>query len=315
MPRRKRLICLVPVLLVLLCFLLPKRRNAIIKATVDRILDQAILELALVQDLDYGLQRFFIPCSRYVPCPVYNTSLATDNLCHSLAGKIFLFVGPETTYHLHSLWLDALSAHDNREITCTSPSSCFHHVCRGTIPRNTGRGVKFPHQDELLATNSSLIRYVRSHSLYASDDPKDTAYTEPTVDAFTGVRVWNTYWLRHARQADVIVLNHGPLPAPVSTYDDGNWVFPDQPVYNADSPVVNAALHATLTRFIPSTVRALEALDGLKKRPLVVWHGSWLMDLGCSDRKQRVMQDPLNVPLATDPWTLYYNVQGKSMSR
>ncbi|KAG6857729.1 hypothetical protein H0H87_004145 [Tephrocybe sp. NHM501043] len=164
-------------------------------------------------------------------------------------------------------------------------------------------------EDELLATNSSLIRYVRSHTLHASDDPKDSAYTEPTVDGFTGVRVHNAYWLRHARQADIMVLNHGPLPAPVSTYDDGIWSFAGHQVHVKHTPVVNAALEATVSVFLPAVVRALDVLRSLKKRPVVVWHGSWLMDTGCSDRKERVMEDPLNALLVSDPWTLYYNAQ------
>ncbi|KAG6866208.1 hypothetical protein C0991_007233 [Blastosporella zonata] len=292
-------IALVTVALVLLYFLIPVHP---IKVTVDILLDQAISDL--IRDA---------PAKDF--SNVYNTSTAVSNLCSSLVGRTLLFIGPETTYYLHSLWLDALQAHDNREISCIGPGSCFHHVCHSASHRHhNGRSTHFPQKEELLATNSSLLRYVRSHSLHASDDPKDSAYTQPTVDGFTGVRLHNTYWLRHAQQADVVVLNHGPLPAPVSTYDDEKWTFPDQPVYVKGAPVVNAGLHATLTVFLPAVVGALDTLGGLKKRPVVVWHSSWLMDGGCSDRKQRgVMEDPLNEhkSLASDPWTLYYNVQGK----
>ncbi|KAG6813736.1 hypothetical protein H0H92_007688 [Tricholoma furcatifolium] len=293
-----RLICLVPLALVLLLYCLVPCR---IKSTVDHLIDHSISHIK--PDSAYHSQ-YSIPSA-------YNVS----NLCSALAGKYVLFIGPETTAYLHTLWLDALEAHENRSISCDGRSCSFHHVCRPGA--SSSKGSKFPHRDQLLATNSSLIRYVRSNTLHASKDPRDRAYTEPIVDSFTGVRVHNAYWLRHARQADLVVLNHGPLPAPVSTYvvgkkPGGNWTFPSQPVYVAGSAVVNAALHATLTAFIPAAVGALDALEGLKlkQRQVIVWHSSWLMDRWCSDRKIWSLKDELNGRRKSDAWTLYYNAQG-----
>ncbi|KAG6889110.1 hypothetical protein C0995_003679 [Termitomyces sp. Mi166 len=312
--RRRRLACLVPTLLVVgLYFCIPDRRAAVLKASVDRILDQAISEYLHI-DVPYNvydLQDSLI-CTSTNRCTTDDTSTIVTKLCTALVGKQVLFVGPETTYYLHTLWLDALQAHTNRSLMCNGPQFCtFHHVCGTARPTYNGRAVKFPNRGELVVTNSSIIRYVRSYTLHAIDDAKDGAYTMTTVDKFTGVRVHNGYWLGQARKADVIVLNHGPLPAPVSTYESENWVFVDQPVYIDGSPVVNAAVHATLTRFLPATVGALHVLQGLnsKKRPVVVWHGSWPMDAGCGDRKKRVMDDWLNSRAVGDPWTLYYNAQ------
>ncbi|KAG5341536.1 hypothetical protein C0989_009897 [Termitomyces sp. Mn162] len=314
--RRSRLVpflALVVLVVVGLYLCMPSRRQAALKASVDLILDQAILEhLRANVDEVYDLQDSLI-CTTSNRCTTDNTSTTVAHLCTALIGKRVLFIGPETTYYLHTLWLDALQPYTNRSLACNGPQFCtFHHVCGNATPTYKGRIVKFPHQDELLATNSCIIRYVRSYTLHAADDPKDRAYTQPIVDDFTGVRVHNAYWLRQARYADMIVLNHGPLPAPVSTYETGNWTFPDQPTYVDGAPVVNAAVHATLTRFLPSTVRALHVLAGLgsKKRPVVVWHGSWLMDAGCPDRKKRVLNDWLNGRSVGDPWTLYYNTQG-----
>ncbi|KAG6876655.1 hypothetical protein C0993_001450, partial [Termitomyces sp. T159_Od127] len=192
---------------------------------------------------------------------------------------------------------------------CNGPQFCtFHHVCGNATPTYKGRFVQFPHRDELLATNSCIIRYVRSYTLHAAEDAKDGAYTTPVVDEMTGVRVHNGYWLRQARNADVIVVNHGPLPAPVSTYKSGDWGTEAR--YVDGAPVVDAAVHATLTRFLPSAVGALHVLGGLKRRPVVVWHGSWLMDAGCPDRKKRGVVDWLNGRVVGDEWTLYYNAQG-----
>lgn len=289
-------------------------RAAVFKASVDLILDQAIAQYLRVDKPNevYDLQDSLI-CTTTNRCTTDNTSTIVANLCTALVGRQVLFIGAETTYYLHTLWLDALGAHSNRSLMCNGPQFCtFHHVCGHAVPIYKGRVIKLPHKDELIATNSCIIRYVRSYTLHATEDATDRAYTQPIVDEFTGVRVHNAYWLRRARNADVIVMNHGPLPAPVSTYESGNWTFVNEPLYVDGSPIVNAAVHATLTRFLPSTVRALHVIESLhsKKRPVVVWHGSWLMDSGCPDRKKRGIVDWLNGRLVGDHWTLYYNAQG-----
>ncbi|KAG6879167.1 hypothetical protein C0992_004700 [Termitomyces sp. T32_za158] len=315
--RRRRLAVVVVVVaaVVVLYLCVPDRRAAGLKAAVDRVLDQAIAEHLRVDvpDAVYDLQDSLI-CTTANRCATNTTSAIAASLCTALVGRQVLFIGAESTYYLHTLWLDALRTHTNtnRSLVCSGPQFCtFHHVCGNATPTYKGRAVQFPNRDELLATNSCIIRYVRSSTLHAAYDAKDRAYTQPIVDDSTGVRVHNAYWLRHARNADVIVMNHAPLPAPVSTYERGNWTFTNTPVY-VDAPVVNAAVHATLTRFLPSTVRALHVLAGLnsKKRPAVVWHGSWLMDAGCPDRnKKRGIVDWLNGRVVRDPWTLYYNAQ------
>ncbi|KAF8893877.1 hypothetical protein BD779DRAFT_1669405 [Infundibulicybe gibba] len=42
----------------------------------------------------------------------------TAQFCALLRGKEILFVGPDTTFYLHTLWLNALSIQDSRTHTC-----------------------------------------------------------------------------------------------------------------------------------------------------------------------------------------------------
>ncbi|KAF8070419.1 hypothetical protein FPV67DRAFT_1019092 [Lyophyllum atratum] len=269
-------------------------------------------------------------------CPARTMAPITD-LCSSLVAKQVLFVGPETTYYLHSLWLNALEAFENRSMSCHGPEFCtFHHICRSpsvstSSPNNHDRFKKFPRPEELLATNSSILRYVLSTTLHTAPNPKDDAYTVPIVDPETGVRVKNAYWLAHAKRAHVVVMNRGPIPAPAWTYENsglgGNWSFADRLYLNRSTAyvddaahslgvrVVNAALHTTLTAFLPTTLPSLRAIEShpVIREKLLVWHGSWYMQPRCSVRNRPrgafVIKDPLNPMFSVDPWTLYYNAQ------
>ncbi|KAF5385940.1 hypothetical protein D9615_002297 [Tricholomella constricta] len=289
------------------------RRSAALKSSLNPILDQAII-------------------NRTKKPPSQSSSVA--HLCSFLVAKQVLLIGPETTYHLHSLWLNALQAHENRYISCYGPESCtFHHVCRSSSNatiNNRDRFNKFPRQQDLLATNSSIIRYVLSTSLHAEPNPQDPAYTLPVVDPETGIRVKNAYWLKHVKHANVIIMNRGPLPAPAWTYENsasgGNWSYADKLYLNRSTAyvdddahslavrIVNAALHTTLTTFLPSALRALAAIESHQAapKPLLVWHGSWYLQARClaAANSGFLVQDLLNPPYSIDPWSLYYNAQG-----
>ncbi|KAG5645425.1 hypothetical protein DXG03_006249 [Asterophora parasitica] len=304
--RRRRFLLLVVVVaaaaIVSLSFAGRWRTSAVFKSSLNATLDELVYR-------DVVAPRQKSPPS----CP------NITHLCSSLAGKRVLLIGPQSTYHLHSLWLHALQAHENRYITCYGPAFCnSHHVCRSAN-----------------LANSSTIRYILSTTLHASPDPKDPAYTLPTIDPSTAVRTNNAFWLRHASHAHVIVINHGPLPAPASTYtgdpfEGGNWSFADAlyddratAYLNGDRhsralTIVNAALHATLTKFLPATLRALDALQNLQSSStpkLLVWHGSWYLQRRCLAAGQSkhafTVPDLLNPPRNIDPWSLYYNAQGK----
>ncbi|KAK0486192.1 hypothetical protein IW261DRAFT_785119 [Armillaria novae-zelandiae] len=153
-----------------------------------------------------------------------------------------------------------------------------------------------------------------STSLYLSSNKNDTRYTLPYVDPLTGVRSRDTFWLHQARKADVIMMNRGPIPAPAWTYDGtphGNWSYIDclhlnrSAIVDSTSPpdarvqIFNAALHATLTQFLPELHRTLRTIntdqDIQRRLNLWIWHGS----LGCNRNFS-----------TSDPWSLFYQAQG-----
>ena len=264
-------------------------------------------------------------------------------LCDLLSAKNVLLVGPEITFHLHSIWLRALEELENQPYYCLGLDFCtFHHICliksamneTSTVDSGYTRFHKPPSKQELISSGTSLLRYVHSTSLHTSNDPKDIAYIWPVVDQTTGVRVRNNYWRAHARKADVIILNRGPLPAPAWTYTDsdlaGNWSFVDQLCLNKSttylseknsfaSRIINAALHATLVSFLPSTIRSLSAVrqDTINTERILIWHGSWyLQPVHPVEHKHSLLIRDLSYPFspqvsAIDPWSLYYNAQGQ----
>ncbi|RDB24789.1 hypothetical protein Hypma_007951 [Hypsizygus marmoreus] len=276
--------------------------------------------------------------------PSCSSALVTGNnaiakLCSSLVAKQVLLVGPETTFHLHSLWLKALEGHENRSIHCLGPEFCtFHHVCKSmsagsdAFAETEERFKKFPRKETLLATGSSILRYVRSTTLYAGHSADDAAYTQPVVDPETGVRVRNAYWLGHARKAHLIIMNRGPLPAPAWTYVNasfgGNWTFADNVYLNTSTAyikdgdsfairIVNAALHATLTSFLPSTLHSLHVLEAhpIIRQKILIWHSSWYRQAHCSgdgpskSTAPSLLEDFTSPTILVDPWSLYYNAQ------
>jgi hypothetical protein len=132
-------------------------------------------------------------------------------------------------------------------------------------------------------------------------------------------------------------MNRGPLPAPAWSYDSnhssGNWTFVDDLWYNhshsyldteivADSfenRLVNAALYATISRFLPSVIRSLHVVgeDPDIQNGLLVWHGSWFLQPSCTKAGQpegvssfRGFWEVNDRNVLVDPWSFYYNVQG-----
>lgn len=267
-------------------------------------------------------------------------------ICTPLAGKKILFVGPETTYYIHSLWLNSLESHEGRPHNCLGQAYCvFHHICRSPVNGSEdldiliGRKKKIPSSFMLSSTKSSLLQYVLSTTLYASDDQHDPAYTFPVIDSRTGVRSHNNYWLRRARKADIIVMNRGPLPAPAWSYDSkhrsGNWSFIDDLWYKHsrayldteivadyfENRLINAALYATISRFLPSVIRSLRVIgeDPDIQSSLLVWHGSWFLQSSCTKAGQledvsssREFWEVNDRNALIDPWSFYYNAQGAS---
>ena len=268
-------------------------------------------------------------------------------ICSLLAGKKILFVGPETTYYLHSLWLNSLQSYEGRPHDCLGQPHCvFHHICRPPVNGSEdgldifiGRKKKIPSSLMLSLTKSSLLQYTLSTTLHASHNQHDPAYTLPVIDPSTGVRSHNNYWLRRARKADIIVMNRGPLPAPSWSYDgkhrSGNWSFVDDLWYNRshsyldtrilessfENRLINAALYATISRFLPSVIRSLQLIgdDPHIQNSLLVWHGSWFLPPSCTNVGQpqgvsssRAFWEVNGTNALVDPWSFYYNAQGAS---
>jgi hypothetical protein len=187
----------------------------------------------------------------------------------------------------------------------------------------------------------------------------------PSVDPRTGVRVIDSRWVRHAAssKASILVLNRGPLPAPAWSYNNNassarnlTWLttlraleqehaaeplsdlFADV-LSHLDHPaesdfkklVINAALHTTISTFLPSLLSTLSklrehtghrAILGWKKKP-VLWYGSWFLPVSCAPNSLSVFSsssesDPWRLLVrllaqaeaTDDPWSAYYNAQG-----
>ncbi|KAJ3867989.1 hypothetical protein EV359DRAFT_33277 [Lentinula novae-zelandiae] len=275
--------------------------------------------------------------------PTFRDSLRVDTLCPLIRRKKILFAGPDTTFYLHANLLQAFELHENRSHSCLGTEFCtFHQICR--VPRSSnsaepffppGGFKKYPSNRELDASQSSILKYILSNSLYAGSDIQDPRYTDPLaqVDQDTGVRQKERYWLGQARKADVLVLNRGPLPAPAWTYDgtlQGNWSFVQKPLrimrgreIERDGRVgentlesrnlygegiLDIALRVTVDKFLPEIVETLKALskEAQQHRQVVLWHGSWIMEPVCARKDARGLS---TLDSKMDPWTLFYNAQ------
>jgi hypothetical protein len=255
-------------------------------------------------------------------------------LCALLEGQNALFVGPETTYHLHKHLLHSISSIFPETLpSCSGPEFCtFHHICHAQEPSYsslpTERFKRAPRPQYLRSTHSAILRYVLSSTLLVAPHAAHARYTTPHVDPSTGIRIRDAFWLSHARRADVIVLNRGPVPAPAWTYSSygatrsGNWSFsralpillPGRHVFSDFDAekflIVNAAMYATVELFLPSLLHTLQTISGdlhlSSKR--IVWHGSWSIS---GIKRSKGHPFLAHLPREReDPWMLYYNAQG-----
>ncbi|KIY66927.1 hypothetical protein CYLTODRAFT_21173 [Cylindrobasidium torrendii FP15055 ss-10] len=254
------------------------------------------------------------------PCWTAPTSelgpISAADLCQLHAKKRILLVGPELTYHLHLLWLAALSEHDHQSHECRGSEFCtFHHVCQSLHndeDRRNQRHQTMPSNNELSTFNSSLIRFVMSTSLYTSSDAEDEHYTVPQIDAETGVRVRDMPWISKAKKSDIVILHRAPLPAPAFTHDGtkrGNWSFVDAFERLVPDRIVNAALHTTLNRFLPAlndTLTTLNAQAEFHKKDIFwIWHGGLYKP--CTSSSSYL--NPQAFASSSNNWQLYLNAQ------
>ncbi|KAF8639577.1 hypothetical protein AX17_001479 [Amanita inopinata Kibby_2008] len=286
-----------------------------------------------------------------------STALVLD-LCSVLRTKKILLVGSETTFYLHSLWLHSLSETFNVSDKCLGAEFCtFHHICvNQTILDSSSatRIKKVPGLRELSAHGSSILRFFLSTTLFTSNDIRDRAYTTPIIDVQTGIRVKNAFWMNQARKSDVLVMSRSPIPAPASTYvfgkdTMGNWSFVNDLYLNQSTRyfnfeeskgrtatsrmqdrqyqlatrIVNAALHSTLTIYLPGIMQTLLAIqkDPAIRSKVLIWHGTWYLHPICTNHgiTRNIPLEPQLLPvfdeydndiLASDSWSSYYNAQG-----
>ncbi|EIN06454.1 hypothetical protein PUNSTDRAFT_45958 [Punctularia strigosozonata HHB-11173 SS5] len=279
-------------------------------------------------------------------------------LCCALNGKSLLLVGPASSYRRHDQLLQTLVVHSNAESTpCPGSEFCtFHQVCQRIEghSREDGRGGRGdkkqgsrvsvpPSAKELAESQSALIRYTLSDSLYAPDDTiivndpmfPDPRLVLPYVDPDTGVRVKETHWLFKARRADVIIISRGPVPAPSWTYDGtrrGNWTFvkalhldsgragptPSTLLELSRGAASNtewllyAALVATTRKWLPEVMDTLKSVEKRLIDPskIIIW------DSGCSRPESSKYYEPKTLAERiveediSDPWLVYQEHQG-----
>jgi hypothetical protein len=321
--RRRRVLklVLVPSLGFLFYFLslaLPEQQNIHVDAALDGVLEGYLDHLPPTSTRNCASHDDSEAQSPRSPrdfhLPERYTSHAAKS-CEFLRTKKILLVGPETTFYLHSLWLNALKNHEHRTHECPGPDFCnFHHICLPPGYATPKDRYKFPPKDEeLIASSSAVMRYVLSTSLYTANDKNDTGYTQAVVDPATGIRLKNAHWLLQARKADIVLMNRGPIPAPAWTFAGhktlGNWTFARElPRHfgqgnSLATNVINAAFHATVMRFIPEVLQSLRTIqkDPAIRQKTLAWHASWFSG----------SVDFHSTRKADDPWALYYNAQGK----
>ncbi|KAH7907884.1 hypothetical protein BJ138DRAFT_1158963 [Hygrophoropsis aurantiaca] len=292
-------------------------------------------------------------------------NIDTD-LCAALAGQHLLLIGSEETYILHDHLLRLREQAEGRGHPCPGTAFCTHHRICGPSGEQVwnskstkDRSVKSPTTEELERTGDALVTFVLSSGLgiYPTGEA-------PLVDPATGIRIREAYppWNVAARRvkSGIIVLSKGINSAPAWSYE-GNWTFLDQlPSYvlargdrdpnrggayaygrnsghSADVvglQIVNAAVHMTVTRFLPEVVGALEEVTPTRRRK-VVWAGNWfrtpvrwkevrfreilakyrsLMDLHIKSGERNDLLAQLvhhmRFESESDPWGLYHDVQG-----
>ncbi|KAF9564809.1 hypothetical protein CPC08DRAFT_231408 [Agrocybe pediades] len=230
---------------------------------------------------------------------------------------------------------------EGRSHTCFGRDYCtFHHICQQPTSENEELNIssseirkkKMPGRRTLVDTNSSLLLYSASTSLFASPNKWNPKYTHVDVNPQVGVREWNSYWLKHTPKVDVMVISKAPISAPSWTYDSssaGNWTYTRRLCkdysyigskcdLDLEYRIVNAAFHATVGQFLPRLLTTLVHLsrNSASDKPTLIWHGSWYIPPVCArnamPKSATLVPDKWsdhNGKESVDPWTLYYNAQ------
>jgi hypothetical protein len=227
--------------------------------------------------------------------------------CEQLSGKRILLVGPHAFHHVQTLLLEALAKHDKRPYTYGYPDSGRHYlVCRDAQKS----------QDP--SFNLTHISFSLSDTLFPIQG--DDEINGPDVDPRTGIRIQHSYWFKESWKAELLILNKGPIPAPASTYDGGtgNWSFTQrdneaQEEETLSARIVKAAFDVIFQVYVPQLLHTLNVIAGIKSD--TVFFGPWFQQPVCTNagldakfRTTRLFWDPYD---SVDPWSLYYNTQGR----
>lgn len=229
--------------------------------------------------------------------------------CQLLSGKRILLVGPHAFHHIQTLLFEALAKHDEKSYSSGYPDSGRHYlVCRDAQKA----------QDP--SFNLTHISFSLSDTLFPIQG--DDEINGPEVDPRTGVRVHNSYWFKELWKTQLLILNKGPIPAPASTYDGGtgNWSFIRQANEageedNLSARIVKAAFDIIFQVYIPQLLHTLNVLEGTKSN--TVFFGPWFQQSICTNsglnakfRTTKLFWEPYD---QVDPWSLYYNTQGRGL--
>ncbi len=208
------------------------------------------------------------------------------------------------------------------------------------------------------------MRFVYSSTLHPSPTRDDPRFRLPFVDPRTDVRVVDSRWVTQAaasrkKAADILVLSRAPLPAPAWSYNasKGDWTWlrtlrgleqkhaeplahhlfadvlsrldylPTEPNTQRQL-LLGAALHSTVSTFLPSLLLNLEKLREhaghraiLGEKP-VLWYGSWFQPVSCApdhvstllssepDLQHLLLRLLTQAEAIDNPWSAYYNAQG-----
>jgi hypothetical protein len=330
--------------------------------------DTLRLSLSGLHEIDAFQDRLLKSAGTLPPAAPHEAiaaATARARLCQSLQGRTIHLVGPrETLYQLHTYLLKTLHLPAMR-VSCPGPLSCpFHALCH-PLSRHPGSSAPGPLTPaDVASTNTSLMRFIYSSTLHPSPTRDDARFRLPFVDPRTDVRFVDSRWVTQAATAsDVLVLSRAPLPAPAWSYNAsrGDWAWlrvlrgleqkhaeplahhlfvdvlsrldyhlPTDP--NTQSLrlmlLLGAALHSTISTFLPSLLLNLEKLREhaghraiLGEKP-VLWYGSWFQPVSCApDHVSTLLSsepNPRHILLRLlaqaeaidNPWSAYYNAQG-----
>ena len=256
----------------------------------------------------------------------YDMEDSKDSICSHLYGKTILLLGDRSQHALHNLLLDQYPIPtDPDNSVCPGADFCnWHPICLRTSsiplsPQNPlPNPMEHPDRKKLLPPDRrhvSILRYVRTYSLFPTRNRKHRRHNEPYVSHITGIRESESYWVSSVRGADVVILSRAPVLAPTWSYmqdlgdknskyprpfrlrnpEIGDWeleyvhhfkdVIPES-FYNSTfnsafdvsaAEIIYSAVRATVDVWVPTLVSTLVIIlsDPGMHSKRFIWRGEW----------------------------------------